>query len=125
MKPKRTVEQIIAAVKGAVAGRGAAIALTGSTALDPAAVRLSPTRFVLVRDILDVDGCAPGKTNTFFPAAVAAAERFGIITHDESERFFAWYHVEKKAEKTRSERADLEQRAGRLGLRLVGRVRTK
>lgn len=119
-KTERTIKQIVAAVKGAVAGRDAR-EVTCASSFEPAAIRVSPHRFVLVRDILDVNGVAPGDTNVFFSAAMAAAEKFGIVTEEESDRFFEWQNAEEKANNAKRAIADLEHKAQTMGFQLVKR----
>jgi len=121
--PQRTPQQIVAAVKGAMATLTSSEVDAGAP-WAPCTIRLSGKRFALVREILGVDGVLPGGTNIHFGAALAMAESLGVVTTEEKERFFRWSRAEEAANATKRELADLETRARRLGLKLVKNKRT-
>ncbi len=116
---ERTIPQIITAVKNAVMLRDHSEVVRTGPSYEPIAIRLGRGRFALVREILAINGAAPGDTNAAFATAISAAEDIGIITQAECTRFFEWWRAETEVRKRKSDLADLECRAAQLGLQLV------
>lgn len=125
MKQERTVPQILTAVRAALATREAPEIIRKGMSHEASAIRIAKDRFVLVRDIVDTSGCLPGDTNIFISAAFSAAETLGIITGEESKRFFEWQRAEEKAVERDRELDDVARRANRMGYRLAKKRKPK
>jgi len=115
---KRTIEQILEEVKAATAHRED-VECSSTAPFGPIAIRLDKSRFIIVREIIETDGIAPGDTNIYFTSAIAAAETFGIIKPEEAMRLYAWRRERAAAIDRRREREDLERAAAKLGFKLV------
>lgn len=121
-KAKRSVQQIIALVKRAAAPRNAP-EVVHRGALGISVIRLAKDRFVVVRDVVEVDGVQPGNTNAFFRDALEGAAAIGLVTRHEVERVVAWQRDEEIRLVHQRSLDDVLRQAERLGLRLVKKRR--